>query len=93
MSNSKNKWLIPLAFTNIYVIWGITFLAISFGLKGFPPFILSGLRFLVAGILMIGYLLSKGEKANSLINWKKMQLPEFLSLPEEPGLLPGENNM
>lgn len=87
MSTSKNKWLVPLAFTNIYVIWGITFLAISFGLKGFPPFILSGLRFLVAGILMIGYLLSKGEKANSLINWKKNAITGVLILTGGTGLV------
>ncbi|SMC96046.1 EamA family transporter [Chryseobacterium sp. YR221] len=87
MSTSKNKWLVPLAFTNIYVIWGITFLAISFGLKGFPPFILSGLRFLVAGILMIGYLLSKGEKANTLINWKKNAITGILILTGGTGLV------
>ncbi|AZA90241.1 Uncharacterized inner membrane transporter yedA [Chryseobacterium nakagawai] len=87
MTNSKNKWLVPLAFTNIYVIWGITFLAISFGLKGFPPFILSGLRFLVAGILMMGYLLSKGEKANSLINWKKNAITGVLILTGGTGLV------
>jgi drug/metabolite transporter (DMT)-like permease len=62
MNTNKNKWLIPIAFTNIYVIWGITFLAISFGLNGFPPFILSGFRFLGAGIAMIGYLLVKVKK-------------------------------
>lgn len=87
MSTSKNKWLVPLAFTNIYVIWGITFLAISFGLKGFPPFILSGLRFLVAGILMIGYLLLKGQKANSLINWKKNAITGILILTGGTGLV------
>ncbi|OCA77176.1 hypothetical protein BBI01_01550 [Chryseobacterium artocarpi] len=87
MSNSKNKWLVPLAFTNIYVIWGMTFLAISFGLKGFPPFILSGLRFLVAGILMMGYLLSKGEKANSLVNWKKNAITGILILTGGTGLV------
>lgn len=87
MSTTKNKWLIPLAFTNIYVIWGITFLAISFGLKGFPPFILSGLRFLVAGILMIGYLLSKGEKANSMVNWKKNAITGTLILTGGTGLV------
>ncbi|MEG2509819.1 MAG: hypothetical protein RSA74_10250 [Chryseobacterium sp.] len=56
----KKNWIIPVAFANIYIIWGITFLAISFGLTGFPPFILSGLRFLAAGILLIAYLIVKG---------------------------------
>ncbi|MCF2218448.1 EamA family transporter [Chryseobacterium sp. PS-8] len=87
MNTNKNKWLIPIAFTNIYVIWGITFLAISFGLNGFPPFILSGFRFLGAGIIMIGYLLLKGEKANSAINWKKNAITGILILTGGTGLV------
>lgn len=87
MSTSKNSWLVPVAFINIYVIWGITFLAISFGLKGFPPFILSGFRFLAAGLLMIGWLVAKGEKANSLINWKKNAITGILILTGGTGLV------
>jgi drug/metabolite transporter (DMT)-like permease len=87
MSTSKNSWLVPVAFINIYVIWGITFLAISFGLKGFPPFILSGFRFLAAGLLMIGWLLAKGKKANSLINWKKNAITGILILTGGTGLV------
>lgn len=87
MSTSKNSWLVPAAFINIYFIWGITFLAISFGLKGFPPFILSGFRFLAAGLLMIGWLLAKGEKANSLINWKKNAITGVLILTGGTGLV------
>lgn len=87
MTHSKNNWLVPVAFANIYVIWGITFLAISFGLKGFPPFILSGFRFLAAGILMIGYLTSKGEKANSLVNWRKNGITGILILTGGTGLV------
>ncbi|WP_051890658.1 EamA family transporter [Chryseobacterium vrystaatense] len=87
MSTSKNSWLVPVAFINIYVIWGITFLAISFGLTGFPPFILSGFRFLAAGLLMIGWLLAKGEKANSLVNWKKNAITGILILTGGTGLV------
>ncbi|MDN5423543.1 MAG: EamA family transporter [Chryseobacterium sp.] len=87
MSSSKNSWLVPVAFINIYVIWGITFLAISFGLKGFPPFILSGFRFLAAGLMMIGWLLAKGEKANALINWKKNAITGILILTGGTGLV------
>jgi len=69
MNTIKNKWLLPLEFKNIYLIWGITFLVISFGLKGFPPFMLSGLRFISAGMLVLGYLLSKGDRPHSLTNF------------------------
>ena len=87
MKNNKTKWLVPIAFANIYVIWGITFLAISFGLEGFPPFILSGFRFLAAGIIVIGYLTVKGEKANSIINWKKNAITGTLILTGGTGLV------
>lgn len=87
MSNIKNNWLVPLAFTNIYVIWGITFLAVSFGLTGFPPFILSGIRFLAAGLMIFGYLRVKGEKANSLINWRKNAITGILVLTGGTGLV------
>ncbi|KQS93158.1 EamA family transporter [Chryseobacterium sp. Leaf394] len=83
----KNKWLVPIAFVNIYIIWGITFLAISFGLNGFPPFILSGLRFFAAGILLIGYLVAKGEKADSLKNWGKNAVTGILILTGGTGLV------
>ena len=83
----KKNWIIPVAFANIYIIWGITFLAISFGLTGFPPFILSGLRFLAAGILLIAYLIVKGEKANSLKNWWKNAITGILILTGGTGLV------
>lgn len=83
----KNKWLVSIAFANIYIIWGITFLAISFGLTGFPPFILSGFRFFAAGILLIGYLSAKGEKANSIKNWWKNSVTGILILTGGTGLV------
>lgn len=87
METNKNRWLVPLAFTNIYVIWGITFLAISYGLKGFPPFILSGLRFFIAGAIIFGYLRARGEKAHSWINWKKNAITGILVLTGGTGLV------
>jgi drug/metabolite transporter (DMT)-like permease len=91
--NNRNKWFVPLAFANIYIIWGVTFLAISFGLKGFPPFILSGFRFFVAGILILGYLFAKGEKSNSFSNFRKNAITGILILTGAQGLLRGANSM
>lgn len=81
MSTTKNnKILVILAFIGIYLIWGTTFLAIFFGLKGFPPFILSGFRFLLAGILLLGFLYFKGEAIFTLQAWRKNALSGILIL-------------
>ena len=39
----------------IYIIWGTTYTAIVYALKGFEPFGLAGWRFLVAGLLFVPF--------------------------------------
>jgi drug/metabolite transporter (DMT)-like permease len=48
--------LIPLlvALLTVYVVWGSTYLAIRVAVLGMPPFLMAGLRFLTASILLIG---------------------------------------
>ena len=58
------KWRILLAFAAVYIIWGSTYIAILFGLEGFPPFLMSGFRFCLAGLLLYGWCKWKGIKAN-----------------------------
>jgi len=58
----KFQWKIILAFSAIYIIWGSTYLAILFVIKDIPPLLMSGLRFLTAGIILFGWCLWKGEK-------------------------------
>lgn len=41
------------AFAVIYLVWGSTYLAIRFALEMFPPFLLMGLRSLVAGAIFL----------------------------------------
>lgn len=80
-TSNNNKLLIILAFLSIYVVWGTTFLAISYGLKGFPPFLLSGFRFFTAGLILLTWLyLMKGEKPFSLSTWKRNGIAGFLIL-------------
>jgi drug/metabolite transporter (DMT)-like permease len=55
-------WLVLLAFLAIYIVWGTTYLAIIYGLKGFPPFLLSALRYLIAGSLLLGWCRIRGQK-------------------------------
>jgi drug/metabolite transporter (DMT)-like permease len=56
-----SRLLIILAFIAVYFIWGSTYLAVRFGLSGFPPFILVSMRYIVAGMLMLAYCKLKGE--------------------------------
>lgn len=52
MTDKNKPLLIVLALLCTYFIWGSTYLAIRFGIESFPPFLMAGLRFAVAGVLL-----------------------------------------
>lgn len=55
-------WVLA-AFAAIYLIWGSTYVAILIGLQTIPPFMLSGMRFSIAGAILLLWCLAKGERA------------------------------
>jgi len=52
LSMSRQSLLIVLALFCTYFIWGSTYLAIRFGIESFPPFLMGGIRFTVAGAIL-----------------------------------------
>lgn len=66
----ERRWLIPLAFAAIYVIWGSTYLAIRFAIETLPPFFMAGVRFVVAGTLLYIWARVRGEERPSAVQWR-----------------------
>ncbi len=61
---------VALALMLVYVIWGSTYLAIRWALEGgFPPFLLGGIRFIIAGGLMFAVLRWRGMPAPTRAQW------------------------
>ncbi|GAC1517373.1 MAG: drug/metabolite exporter YedA [Gemmatimonadaceae bacterium] len=58
------------AFLAIYLIWGSTYLAIRFAVETLPPFLMVGVRFLVAGTLLYAWSRLRGARAPTLIQWR-----------------------
>jgi drug/metabolite transporter (DMT)-like permease len=63
------SWKILLAFAIIYLVWGSTYLAIRVGVREFPPFLMAGLRFTAAGVLMFVWMGITGTAFPSLREW------------------------
>ena len=62
-SSSPTRALSPLVLACLaatWLVWGSTYLAIKFALTGFPPFLMMGSRFVVAGALLLGYTVARG---------------------------------
>ena len=61
---------VALALAAVFLIWGSTYLAIRFALEGgFPPFLLGGIRFLLAGGLVFAFLRLRGVAAPTRAQW------------------------
>ncbi|KPH02551.1 hypothetical protein AEQ67_00910 [Pseudomonas sp. RIT-PI-q] len=58
------------AFFALYVIWGSTYLVIRIGVEYWPPLLLAGIRFVIAGSLMYGFLRWRGAPAPTWAQWK-----------------------
>jgi drug/metabolite transporter (DMT)-like permease len=59
-----------LAFATIYVIWGSTYLGIRVCVATMPPFLMAGLRFLIAGALLFAFLKARGVPWPTPRQWR-----------------------
>ncbi len=58
------------AFLAIYVIWGSTYLGIRFAIETIPPFVLSALRFGLAGLILLAVAKVRGVAVASAAQWR-----------------------
>lgn len=61
--------LIVLALISTYFIWGLTYLAIKFGIESFPPFLMAGMRFTIAGAILYGVMRYLGAANPTKQQW------------------------
>ncbi len=58
-----SRWGILLSLFALYIIWGSTYLGMRFALASFPPFLMAGIRFVIAGTLLYTFLRVRGAAA------------------------------
>src|SRR5271166_5844935 len=80
-------WKILLAFAIIYFVWGSTFLAIRVGVREVPPFLLAGMRFFAAGIVLFAWMRGKGTPSPTGREWASASLLAVLIFVMDYGLL------
>jgi drug/metabolite transporter (DMT)-like permease len=59
-----------LAWGAVCLIWGTTYLGIRITLETIPPWIMSAMRWIVAGTILGGYVLLRGERLPPLRAWR-----------------------
>lgn len=57
-----DKVKIYIAFWAVSIFWGTTYLAIRIGVEVVPPFLFGGIRWIIAGLILISYFKFRGHK-------------------------------
>lgn len=68
------------AWIAVCVLWGTTYLAIRIALDTIPPGLLGGLRYTVAGGLLSGILMMRGERIPGLRQWASPAIIGLLTI-------------
>ena len=79
--------LIPAALIALYLVWGSTYLAIRVALESYPPFLMAGTRFLIAGSALYAFLRWRGVPAPTRAQWTNAALTGALLLGMGNGLV------
>ena len=86
-TNHRPTWKTLLAFAIIYFVWGSTYLAVRVGVREVPPLILAAMRFSVAGLVLFGWMLARGERAPSIREWRSASILGMVIFLFDYGLL------
>ena len=86
-ASQPRVWKVLLAFAIIYFLWGSTFLAIRVGVREVPPFLLAGMRFLVAGLVLYGWMRVRGTASPTAREWSAASVLAVLIFVFDYGLL------
>lgn len=83
----RQTWKVLLAFAIIYFVWGSTFLAIRIGVREVPPLIFAAMRFLVAGLILYGWMIARGERSPTRRQWMSALLLGLMIFVLDYGML------
>lgn len=74
-SNAKTPVaLLVTALLLVYIVWGTTYFAIGIALQSMPALWMNGIRFTLAGLVMLVWALARGEKLPTAVQWRNAAL-------------------
>jgi drug/metabolite transporter (DMT)-like permease len=76
-STRRRAWI---AWAAVCLVWGTTFLAIKISLETVPPFVMSGTRYVAAGIMLAAILGARGRRLPPPGAWAQLAVQGFFMM-------------
>jgi drug/metabolite transporter (DMT)-like permease len=86
-ATDRSRLLLPLSMLVLYVVWASTYVGVRFALESWPPFLLFGVRLLIAGTLMFGFLYLRGAALPTPLQWRNAAITGVLLLGISNGMM------
>lgn len=77
LNTNRSAWI---AWATVCVVWGTTYLAIKVALETIPPFLIGGLRYVVAGGVLLAWLAATRRPIPPRASWPRLAVLGFLML-------------
>jgi drug/metabolite transporter (DMT)-like permease len=61
LTRPPSRWSVIFAFALVYVFWGSTYLGIDIAIQSIPPPLMCGIRFSIAGLVLLAYCYLRGQ--------------------------------
>ena len=82
-----SRWRLIAAFFAIYIVWGSSYIGIRFAIESLPPFLMAGVRFSLAGGVLIVWARLRGAPAPTWANWRAAVIVGAILFLASNGLL------
>ena len=69
-ASAPKRWQIATAFAAVYLIWGSTYLGIAFAIETLPPLLMTGARFVAAGLVLYSWARLRGAPRPEVAHWR-----------------------
>lgn len=66
----RKQIYIVIALLSLYIFWGGTYLGMKIAIETLPPFIMAGIRFLLAGAILYIWARASGAERPKKVHWK-----------------------
>jgi len=80
LSEKRRRLRVVAALGGLYLIWGSTYLAIRIAIETLPPFLMAGVRFLIAGGILYGWARARGAEKPNRNLWRTAAISGVLML-------------
>src|SRR5690606_34560166 len=74
VGHEGQSWRIAGALLIVYIVWGTTYFALGVAMQSMPPVLMNGLRFIVAGLAMLGIARWQGLAWPTAAQWRASAL-------------------